>query len=196
MCFMKNLVVTLILVFISACSVLDLKQFESLKDPRITQKSSMKMLVYELEGDPNDTASKAYSTLFKVGYKLKNAREGVEKEPPRARWPKPFDIPSKQWLGQFALPINSSIGSLPPEVQKEYPSLKIETWEYGTVAEILHIGPYTKEQPTIQRLTDFIQKSGYKISGTHEEEYLRTGGMFFKGDENEYYTILRCSVKK
>ncbi len=64
------------------------------------------------------------------------------------------------------------------------------------MAEILHIGPYTKEQPTIQRLTDFIQKSGYKISGTHEEEYLRTGGMFFNGDENEYYTILRCSVKK
>lgn len=55
---------------------------------------------------------------------------------------------------------------------------------------------YTKEQPTVQRLTDFIQKSGSKISGTHEEEYLRTSGMFFKGNENEYYTILRCSVKK
>jgi hypothetical protein len=55
---------------------------------------------------------------------------------------------------------------------------------------------YTKEQPTVQRLTDFIQKSGSKISGTHEEEYLRTSGMFFKGNENEYYTILRYSVKK
>ena len=49
-----------------------------------------------------------------------------------------------------------TIVSLPSEIQKEYPTLKIETWEYGTVAEILHIGPYTKEQPTVQRLTDFI----------------------------------------
>jgi hypothetical protein len=192
---MYKLVLTSLL-FISNCTTLDLKQFEFLKDPRITQKNPMKMLVYELEGDPNDTAGKAYSVLFKVAYKLKNARQGLEQEPPRARWPKPFDIPSKQWLGQFALPINPSISSLPVEIQKEYPTLKIETWEYGTVAEILHIGPYTKEQPTIQKLTEFIQKSGYKISGTHEEEYLKTSGMFFKGDEKEYYTILRCSVKK
>jgi len=193
---MNNLLITLLILFISACSTLDLKQFESLKDPRIAQKNPMKMLVYELEGDPNDTAGKAYSVLFKVAFKLKNARQGLEQEPPRARWPKPFDIPSKQWLGQFALPINSSIITLPSEVQKEYPNLKIETWEYGTVAEILHIGPYTKEQPTVKKLTEFIQKSGYKISGTHEEEYLKTSGMFFKGDENGYYTILRCSVKK
>jgi hypothetical protein len=30
---------------------------------------------------------------------------------------------------------------------------------------------YTKEQPTVQRLTDFIQKSGYKISGTQEDVF-------------------------
>ncbi|NBU98684.1 MAG: hypothetical protein EBS19_10840 [Spirochaetia bacterium] len=184
------------LLFILNCTTLDLKQFETLKDPRITQKIPMKMLVYELEGDPNDTAGKAYSALFKVAYKLKDARQGLEKEPPRARWPKPFETPRSQWIGQFAFPINSSITSLPPEIQKEYPNLKIETWDYGTVAEILHIGPYTKEQPSVQKLTEFIQKSGYKISGIHEEEYLKAGGMFFKGDENEYYTILRYSVKK
>lgn len=193
---MNKLIIITILFIVSNCSTLDLKQFESLKDPRITQKSPIKMLVYELQGDPNETAGKAYTILFKVGYKLKNAREGLEQEPPRARWPKSFETPRSQWIGQFALPINSSVTSIPSEIQKEYPSLKIETWEYGTVAEILHIGPYNKEQPTIQKLTDFIQKSGYKISGTHEEEYLKAGGMFFKGNENEYYTIIRYPVKK
>jgi hypothetical protein len=192
----NKLIIITILFIVSNCSTLDLKQFESLKDPRITQKSPIKMLVYELQGDPNETAGKAYTILFKVGYKLKNAREGLEQEPPRARWPKSFETPRSQWIGQFALPINSSVTSIPSEIQKEYPSLKIETWEYGTVAEILHIGPYNKEQPTIQKLTDFIQKSGYKISGTHEEEYLKAGGMFFKGNENEYYTIIRYPVKK
>ncbi len=113
---MYKLIIITILFIITNCSTLDLKQFESLKEPRISQKNPMKMLVYELEGDPNETAGKAYSTLFKVGYKLKNAREGVEKEPPRARWPKSFETPRSQWIGQFALPINSSISSLPSEV--------------------------------------------------------------------------------
>lgn len=139
----KLIIITILFIF-SNCAGLDLKQFEFLKDPRITQKNPMNMLVYELEGDPNDTAGKAYSVLFKVAYKLKNARQGLEQEPPRARWPKPFDIPSKQWLGQFALPINSSISSLPVEIQKEYPTLKIETWEYGTVVRYYISDPIQK----------------------------------------------------
>jgi len=54
-----------------------------------------------------------------------------------------------------------------PEVE-----VKIETWQYGTVAQILHIGPYKDEGPTVERLHHFIKDSGYEIAGTHEEEYL------------------------
>jgi hypothetical protein len=50
--------------------------------------------------------------------------------------------------------------------------VKIERWEYGLVAQILHIGPFSSEGPTIQRLHEFIAAQGYEIAGVHEEEYL------------------------
>jgi len=47
--------------------------------------------------------------------------------------------------------------------------VKFSTWEYGDVAEILHVGPYSAEQPTIEKLLTFISKQGYKIAGPHEK---------------------------
>jgi hypothetical protein len=41
---MYKLIIITILFIVSNCSTLDLKQFESLKDIRISQKSPMKML--------------------------------------------------------------------------------------------------------------------------------------------------------
>ena len=43
---MNKLIIITILFIVSNCSTLDLKQFESLKDPRIAQKNPMKMLIY------------------------------------------------------------------------------------------------------------------------------------------------------
>jgi len=48
----------------------------------------------------------------------------------------------------------------------------LETWNYGTVAQILHVGPYSEEEPTVKRLHEFITENGYEIAGIHEEEYL------------------------
>jgi effector-binding domain-containing protein len=64
------------------------------------------------------------------------------------------------------------------------------------VAEILHIGPYDREEPDIARLTGFIKDNGYSIIGDHEEEYLKGPGMFSKGNPEKYYTIIRYRVKK
>jgi len=61
----------------------------------------------------------------------------------------------------------SSLPQKSPETQ-----VRLETWEYGTVAQVLHVGPYSEEMPTVQRLHAFIQESGYEIAGAHEEEYL------------------------
>jgi hypothetical protein len=94
------------------------------------------------------------------------------------------------------MPVPENVAEL-PEYEAE-PGLTIEltTWEYGEVAEILHIGPYDKEEPTIEKLHTFIEENGYKIVGLHEEEYLKGPGMFFKGNPEKYYTIIRYQVKK
>jgi hypothetical protein len=72
----------------------------------------------------------------------------------------------------------------------------LTTWEYGEVAEILHVGPYDREEPTLQRLRKFVQAEGYAIVGEHEEEYVRGPTLTGPGDPEQYLTILRYRVAK
>ena len=44
----------------------------------------------------------------------------------------------------------------------------------GTAAQILHIGPYADEAPTIAELHGFIADNGYRLTGKHHEIYLST----------------------
>ena len=74
--------------------------------------------------------------------------------------------------------------------------MTLTTWEYGDVAEMLHVGPYDREEPTIAKLKQFIKECGYEIVGEHEEEYLKGPGMFSKGNPDKYLTIIRYRVKK
>lgn len=46
----------------------------------------------------------------------------------------------------------------------------------GRAAQILHIGPYSEERPTIDRLHAFIEQQGWQASGKHHEIYLSTPG--------------------
>lgn len=174
----------------------DLSQFQKYKKPHIITQARQKMLSIELKGDPNDTAPKAFALLYKVFYKLENAKDGLQNPFPRARWPISSDKPRSEWIGIFGIPISKKVEKLPDEFRDMNPPIKIEFWEYGTLAQILHIGPYSKEKSTIDKLMDYINKQNYIISGNHEEIYLKSQGMFFKGDENEYQTLILYPIKK
>jgi hypothetical protein len=53
--------------------------------------------------------------------------------------------------------------------------LRLETITEGTAAQVLHVGPYAAEGPTIQRLHDFIHEQGFVFPGDverHHEIYL------------------------
>ena len=58
------------------------------------------------------------------------------------------------------------------------------------------MGPYSAEQPDIERLLRFIESSGYRVVGDHEEEYVKGPGMLFAGDPDSYLTIIRLRVEK
>lgn len=172
----------------------DLSTYEFLKQPRITRMADQKMVVVTAQGDPNAVGSKAFGLLFKTYFKIPGVPKRMS-QAPRARWSGDVNVKSS-WTGYYAMPVPDQIGSL-PAVEAE-PGLKVEltTWEYGEVAEILYIGPYAEETPTIKKLHAYISQQGYKIIGLHEEEYLKGPGMFFKGDPTKYYTIIRYRVKK
>lgn len=50
--------------------------------------------------------------------------------------------------------------------------LRLERYDEGQAAQILHVGPYRDEALTIERLHNFIKEKGYHFCGKHHEIYL------------------------
>jgi hypothetical protein len=50
--------------------------------------------------------------------------------------------------------------------------LRLEIYAEGQAAQILHVGPYSEETATIERLHTFIKEKGYHFCGKHHEIYL------------------------
>ncbi|MCG8607607.1 GyrI-like domain-containing protein [bacterium] len=170
--------------------------FNQLKEPRISTKKNQKMVVVEATGDPNVVGKDAFGLVFQLYYAMAETPKGPGQAAPRARWPVSLETPKSEWTGYYAIPVPESVTELPayeavPELK---PSLKV--WTYGEVAEILHLGPYDKEKPTLNRLNKFLQKEGYITVGGHEEEYIKGPTMSSPGNHEEYVTILRYRVKR
>ncbi len=187
----KKSPIYLILVLFTASLVWtqyqDLSQYDKLKNPQIRKMpDKQKMLVVEKKGDPNVTAGEAFSTLFSTFFKL----PGAKMAPPRSRMLNPPTDPRNEWVGLYALPLPDSVDSLPAGSE----GVKIDYWEYREVAEILHVGAYSEETPTIEKLLAFIAVQGYEIAGPHEEEYLR--GPESGPDSSKYMTIIRYQVRR
>jgi hypothetical protein len=71
--------------------------------------------------------------------------------------------------------------------------LRFERFQEGLCLQIMHIGPYSEEPRTIERMKVFAQESGYVYRGKHHEIYL--GDPRLAKPEN-LRTILRQPVEK
>ncbi len=162
-------------------------------DPVILEMPAQKMAVVHLKGAPDKIFSVAMPAMYGSAYTLKFdlKKKGLETfkiEPPRARYPD-ANIKSKDsWTIDMGIPVPEDTASLPQKVPT--PPVKLETWEYGTVAQILHLGSYDSEGESIVRLQQFIKDSGYEIAGPHEEEYLT------RPEAKVVKTIIRYRIKK
>lgn len=52
------------------------------------------------------------------------------------------------------------------------PDLRFETYHEGLSVQIMHVGPYDAEGPTIERMHAFIADNDYELDGKHHEIYL------------------------
>jgi hypothetical protein len=52
------------------------------------------------------------------------------------------------------------------------PLVRFESFEEGKAAQIMHIGPFSEEGPTIEKVHSFIEENGSQRKGKHHEIYL------------------------
>ena len=162
-------------------------------EPQIVEMPPQKIAVVRGKGAPDkvfpETMPALYGSVYTLKFDLKKKGLPTFKVSGlRARYPDAHLVPMDEWTHIIGLPIPEDTTSLPQKVAGI--EVKIESWEYGTVAQILHLGAYDQERPTVERLQKFIEENGYEIAGMHEEEYLTTP------DAKVVKTIIRYLVKK
>lgn len=124
------------------------------------------------EGEDRDS-SEAVAALYACVNETR-ARRPFELEPLRVRWVIDGGRPKSERGAMWGLPV-------PPEITDVAQcdgrfSVRIETWEYGTVAEILHEGSRAEEGRAIERLKRYMEEQKLEPIGSMEEEYLTPPG--------------------
>ena len=162
-------------------------------DPQLLEMPAQKMAVVSGKGAPAkvfpELMPALYGSVYTLKFDLKKRGLPTFKVTGlRARYPDVDLVSKDEWTHIIGLPIPEDTASLTQKVAAT--EVKIETWEYGTVAQILHLGAYSQETANIERLHRFIEDNGYEIAGMHEEEYLT------RPDAKVVKTIIRYPVKK
>lgn len=172
---------------------------------------AMNYLAVDGRGDPNRAPeyAAAVEALFSLSYALKFA---VKKGPHQVDygvmpleglwWAEDMDAFSHgdrsawQWTmmimqpemvtAELAAEQTSIVGS-----KKVLPSLtavRFEAFTEGPSAQIMHVGPFSAEGPTIERLHRHIADSGHTLRGKHHEIYLTD---IRRADPAKWRTIIR-----
>ena len=163
--------------------------------PQIKNLPKRKVISVTSVGDPNKVAVPYMKALYGAAYyaKMKVYKpKGVKMELGKlsAFWPDAHVKSKDKWTGVWGIVVPDYV-SEKDIVQKDPKiSVKIDVWKGGEFAEILHLGTYAGEGPTIKKLHVFINEQGYEIAGDHEEEYLT------KPDSKNQKTIIRYLVKR
>jgi hypothetical protein len=166
------------------------------RDPAVVRVPALKYLMVSGRGDPakGKEFQEGVQALYTLAYTLKFSgkpgsrqrempvlpldalwwmpgRKGFPANAPRSAW---------RWQAMLAVPGFVTEGMLAKVrkvamAKKPLPSLRrvhLKTWKEGLCAQVLHVGPYAAERPTIERLHEFIRLQGYRPIGRHHEIYL------------------------
>ncbi len=176
--------------------------FPSAKEPVAVRVPRMGFIMVDGQGDPNSSKEfqEAIGALYSVAYTAKFAlkRSAKEKDfpvmPLEALWwaddNADFLKGNKDkwhWTAMIMVPahvtgkvVEDTIDQLRKKGKDKdlpaLPKLRHEEFEEGLCAQIMHVGPYSAERTSIERLHRLIEASGHTISGKHHEIYLSDPG--------------------
>jgi hypothetical protein len=71
--------------------------------------------------------------------------------------------------------------------------IRVQTFTEGPSVQVLHLGPYADETPTVARLLAFAEANGYELAGSHHEIYLNDPN---KTAPEKLKTVVRYPVRK
>ena len=191
------------------------RYYTAKKKPEIVDVPPGKFLSMEGRGEPGGEAyAAALNALYGLSYTLKfkckeegrdftvMALEGLwwwddesvfslSDAPPREEWNWKSMIRQPDFITQDLL------DEIRPAVrEKRGPAaddVALETFHEGLSAQILHVGPYSEEGPTGERLHTFIEEQGYRMRGRHHEIYLSNPQ---RAKPENLKTILRQPIGK
>jgi hypothetical protein len=174
----------------------ELKQFYQASAKNVVEVvvPTMNFLMIDGDGDPNTAPAYAHAieALFMVSYTAKfMLKKGTTATdyavmPLEGLWWaddmskfSPEDKSNWKWTAMIMQPafvtreiIDRSIADVH---EKKHPAalskMRFEAFSEGRCAQILHIGPFSEEGPTIAKVHEFIESRG-KRSGKHHEIYL------------------------
>ncbi|MHB1137210.1 MAG: GyrI-like domain-containing protein [Coriobacteriia bacterium] len=172
---------------------------------------TLRFLKVDGQGDPNESSEyrQAVEALFSLSYALKFRAKKAPLEinygvmPLEGLW-WADDMSSftsgdrSQWRWTMMIMQPDFIdGDLIEETRiavaakKNLPGLqriRLESLTEGPAAQIMHIGPFATEGPTIEKVHRFIAESGHELSGKHHEIYLSD---IRKANSEKWKTVIR-----
>jgi hypothetical protein len=148
------------------------------------------------EGNPNDSPefSAAVEALYGVSYGLKFMRKKAGLRPDYTVGPleglwwtkagKPFEMGQyKDWawtlmimqpilfgMEEFEMAVSDARHKKPGNAKLDL--VRLEAFDEGEVVQMMHIGPYSKEEANIRSLHAYAREQGYELAGKHHEIYL------------------------
>lgn len=182
--------------------------------PSLVTVPALSFLMVDGTGDPNTDKSygEAVSALYALGYGLKFQSKAAGRDiavmPLEGLWwsddPADFTTGRKdrwQWTMMLAQPDWISAEMLETvraatQRKKALPRLelvRLERFEEGPAAQVLHVGPYGAENPTIVALHAFIAEQKLGLGGKHHEIYLSMPG---RVAPDKLKTIIRQPVER
>ena len=189
------------------------KQYYNAKNALIfLEFGNVPYVTIEGKGEPAGEAfTKAIEALYPLAYGIKANYKKLGKDfgVPKLEglwWVKsnkPFlDIPRKEWYWKLLIRMPNFVTSETFKNAKEevfkkkgislIKEIKFENKNEGKCVQIMHIGPYSTEQKTIEHMMDFIKKNNYSINGLHHEIYISDPR---KTATAKMKTILRLPIK-
>ena len=161
----------------------------------IVEVPRMNFLMIDGKGDPNtsqefkNAVEALYSLSYTIKFMIKKGEAGIDYGvlPLEGLWwaddMSSFSVDTKEnwkWTLMIMQPefvTREMVEKATEEVRKKksliaLPLVRFESFAEGRAAQIMHIGPFSEEGPTVEKIHVFIEDSGSQRIGQHHEIYL------------------------